>query len=135
MIRVCMTKRDVLDARDRRARNRRKDGRGQDSEEVVIRLTCKVDGGHRPETELLPNGDVVEAVVVDELNDLLCPRDALKFKRRESDMLMADLLQHLKPCTWNLEPWDPSQPQEDKVPHLYIYVCTVAAPVAALTSA
>ena len=89
------------------------------------RLACRVGGGHPIHRELLPNGEFVEVVALGEVNDLLCVRDALRYKQKENaDMQIGELIDHLQACNWDLEPWNSSQPEKEKVPHLYIYVAS-----------
>lgn len=119
VIRVCGSKQNLRDARERQARNLRKKERGHAAEEVRVVLVCA--GCHGAPIH-------GEAVVFKELNDILCLSHGLKFKQRTEDLSMDEFKERLRESTWDAKPFVPGESAENKVPNLFVYVAPVVVP-------
>jgi len=129
VIRNCRTKKDLKKALRRQARVIRQRVRGNfNVEDVDIKFVCS--RCHNYSAARLPNGDVVRGIVVGE--EMFCHAHAFKAAINESkDRSLGEeqYAARLLPCNHNLEPWDETQLEQDKVPQLYMYVDTVVVPV------
>ena len=127
MIRPCYTKADLADAQDRQARLERQRERGLNVEDVEVVLHCKPCNGQLLSEEPLGK-ERVGGIIFENCADILCPRHALAFLKREyPKATMQDLLHGLQ----RYETGETGL----KAPGLYSHMSNVSAPAGALTTA